>query len=46
MAIILSSVASLWARLARRDAAPDRLAGLGPNLCKEAGLSDGASWTR
>jgi hypothetical protein len=47
MTAIAASLSLVWARLAGRDTAPERLAGLGPNLCKEAGLlPEARSWVR
>jgi hypothetical protein len=38
---------SAWARFAGRDSTAESLAGLGPNLRKEAGLApEAAAWPR
>jgi hypothetical protein len=41
------TVRSIWIRFARRDTGAEALAGLGPNLRKEAGLApENGTWMR
>ena len=39
IATLAAAVRSIWTRFAGRDTAADAMAGLGPNLRKEAGLA-------
>ena len=47
IAAFAAAIKSIWARFAERDATAAAMAGLGPNLRKEAGLPpETDSWPR
>lgn len=47
IAAFAAAVKSIWTRFAGRDTTAEALAGLGPNLRKEAGLApEAGTWMR